>query len=190
MLKPILEADRLLFRLLNQEWTNSWMDLVMPFLRNQFTWVPLYLFLLAFVALNFGKRAMAWCLFFLVTFAITDLISTQVLKALVQRPRPCWDPLTASTARMLIPCSHAYSFVSSHAANHFGMAMFLFQTMKQFGKPWIALAFVWALLVTYGQVYTGAHFPVDVAGGALLGLLVGKWTARLYQRQFGGLLVL
>jgi membrane-associated phospholipid phosphatase len=187
MLKPFIQFDRSLFQLLNRDWSNSLFDWIMPFLRNQFTWTPVYLFLLLFVVLNFGKKAIWWILFFLATFAITDIISAQVIKTLVERPRPCWDPVTANTARMLIPCSHAYSFVSSHAANHFGISMFIFQSMKHFGKPWVWLAFLWAALVSYGQVYTGAHFPLDVAGGALLGLLAGAFTSRIFIREFKGL---
>ncbi len=187
MLRPVLDFDRFLFRLINHDGTNPFFDALMPFLRNQFTWAPVYLFLLIFVGINFRSKLGWWLLFFLATFAVTDLLSAQVIKVLIQRPRPCWDPVTAETARMLIPCSNAYSFVSSHAANHFGISMFIFQTMKQFGKPWAWLVFVWAFIVCYGQIYTGAHFPLDVLGGALLGLLIGKQTAKIFNEQFGQL---
>ncbi|HMO32276.1 MAG TPA: phosphatase PAP2 family protein [Lacibacter sp.] len=184
MLKSILDTDRSLFHLLNQTWSHPWLDAVLPFFRNQFFWAPVYLFLLIFSLLYYKKQALWWIAFFLVTFAITDMVSTQLIKAVIQRPRPCWDGVTASTARMLIPCSHAYSFVSSHAANHFGMAMFLYGTLHAVAGRWIWLAFAWAALVCYAQVYVGAHFPLDVTGGALLGLLVGKLTAGRFKRLY------
>lgn len=189
MLKPFLQLDRSLFYYINNRWSNDLFDAVMPFARNQFIWVPVYLFLLLFVFINFRSKWWWWVLFFLATFALTDLISTQFIKAFVQRPRPCADAVSAQTVRMLIPCSYSYGFVSSHAANHFGMAMFLFYTMKHFAKPWIKLVFVWAILVAYAQVYVGAHFPLDVAGGALLGLFIGYRTALIFNKQFGGLQV-
>lgn len=187
MLKPFIDFDRWLFYYINNKWSNGLFDAVLPFARNQFTWVPVYLFLLVFVFVNFRKKAAWWVLFFLATFALTDLISTQLIKAFVERPRPCADAVASETVRMLIPCSYSFSFVSSHAANHVGLAMFMFVTMKHFAGKWIWLAFAWAFLVCYAQVYVGAHFPFDVLGGALLGLLIGSQTAAIFKKQFGGL---
>jgi membrane-associated phospholipid phosphatase len=187
MLQPFINFDRQLFQLINQQWSNSLLDALMPFIRNQYTWVPLYLFLLALVLVNFRAKGLWWALFFLATFALTDLISAQLLKPFFERLRPCNDAFTAPGARMLIPCSGSFSFVSNHAANHFGMAMYMFLTMKDFAKPWIWLAFVWAVLVAWAQVYVGAHFPLDVAGGALVGMAAGKFSSHHYLRQFGGL---
>lgn len=187
MLELLLQLDRKLFQFVNQTASNSLFDVLMPFFRNQYTWVPIYLFLLVFVFVNFKQKAWWWILFFLATFALTDLISQQVVKQIFDRPRPCMDALSADTVRMLIRCSDGFSFVSSHATNHFGISMFLYQTMKHFGKPWIWLAFVWAALVCYAQVYVGAHFPLDVVGGALLGSFLGWFTSRNYIKQFGGL---
>lgn len=185
MLNPLLEFDRWLLRLINQQWSNPLLDAVMPFVRNQFLWVPVYLFLLLFVGLNFRKQVLGWVLLFLVTFALTDLISTQVLKTFIQRPRPCWDGITAGQVRMLIPCSHAYSFVSSHAANHFGIAAFLWTTFRHLQLKYLWLVFAWAALIAYAQVYVGAHFPLDVTGGAVLGLFIGRITGVQFRRRFG-----
>lgn len=187
MLQPFINYDRLLFQLINQRWSNSLFDALMPFIRNQYTWVPLYLFLLVLVIANFKTKGLWWVLFFLACFALTDLVSAQLFKPFFERLRPCNDAFTAPSARMLIPCSGSYGFVSSHAANHFGMAMFMFVTMKSFAKPWIWLAFVWAGLIGLAQVYVGAHFPLDVVCGALLGILLGRFAAGHYIRQFGGL---
>jgi membrane-associated phospholipid phosphatase len=189
MLKSVLQLDRSLFYYINNRWSNDAFDAVMPFIRNQYLWVPVYLFLFVFVFVNFQKKVWWWVLFFLATFALTDLISSSVIKALIERPRPCVDPVASETVRMLIPCSYGYSFVSSHAANHFGIAMFLFMTMKQFSNRWIWIVFAWAAIVSFAQVYVGAHFPFDVLGGGLLGLVIGHRTAIIFNKQFGGLQV-
>lgn len=187
MLKTLLEFDRSLFYYINNKWSNPVFDAVMPFIRNQFFWVPVYLFLLLFVLVNFKSKIWWWVLFFLATFALTDIISAQVIKTLVERPRPCVDAEASQYVRMLIPCSYGYSFVSSHAANHFGIAVFLYQTMKHFAKGWIWLAFIWAAMVSFAQIYVGAHFPLDVIGGAVLGCFIGYQTGRIFNQQFGGL---
>lgn len=189
MLKSVLQMDRSLFYYINNRWSNDAFDAVMPFIRNQYLWVPFYLFLLVFVLTNFRSKAWWWLLFFLATFALTDLISAQVIKVLVERPRPCVDPIASETVRMLIPCSYSYSFVSSHATNHFGLAMFMFMSMKQFSKRWIWLVFAWAFIIGFAQIYVGAHFPVDVFCGSLLGMFIGDRTAKIFNKQFGGLQV-
>ncbi len=185
MLKQIVELDRFLLQLINQQWSNPVFDTVLPFVRNQYLWAPVYLFLLLFAVLNFRRQALGWILVFLITFALTDLISTQVLKAFIQRPRPCWDSISSTQVRMLIPCSHAYSFVSSHAANHFGIAAFLWATFRHLQLKFLWLVLIWAGLVAYAQVYVGAHFPFDVLGGALLGWLTGRLTGSQFNRRFG-----
>jgi undecaprenyl-diphosphatase len=185
MLQEITELDRFLLRLINQQWNHPFFDAILPFARNQYLWTPVYLFLLLFMVLNFRKQAFGWVLLFLLTFAVTDLISTQVIKEFIQRPRPCWDSITAGQVRMLIPCSHAYSFVSSHAANHFGIAAFLWVTYRHLQLRLLWMVWLWAALVAYAQVYVGAHFPFDILGGALLGWVAGNVMGRQYNRRFG-----
>jgi membrane-associated phospholipid phosphatase len=185
MLNSLIETDYHLFRLLNQEWTNPVFDIVMPIIRNQFTWVPVYFFLLSFGYHHFRKRLLLWVGFFLLTFTLTDLISTQIFKAYFERPRPCWNMVTQSQARMLIPCSHAFSFVSSHAANHFGISTFLFITLSPFfRRRFLSIVFLWAMMICMAQVYVGAHFPGDVVAGGLLGILIGILTGKLSTRYY------
>lgn len=184
MLKKILQTDQYFFELINQYWSNPLMDAVMPFFRNQFTWVPIYFFLLLFAWFNFKKSIIPWIGFFLLTFSLTDLISTQIIKEIVQRPRPCWNELTSDHVRMLIPCSPAYSFVSSHAANHAGMAIFIFGTLRPFTGKRYWIVFIWAFLICLAQVYVGAHFPGDVIGGAFLGLITGYFTMKTCNKYY------
>jgi undecaprenyl-diphosphatase len=182
MLQKLINADRYLFDQLNQQWSHPLADVLMPFIRNQFTWVPVYFFLLIFGYLNFRKQLIPWVGFFLLTFGLTDIISTQILKEFIQRPRPCWDSVTSGHVRMLIPCSHAYSFVSSHAANHFGMAVFLYASLSPYVKKGLYLVYIWAFMVCIAQVYVGAHYPGDVLGGTILGVIIGKLTSGFYTR--------
>ena len=78
-----------------------------------------------------------------------------------------------------------YSFVSNHAANHFGIATFFFLTAKPLLKRWAYSGFAWAGLIAYAQVYVGIHYPLDVIGGALLGLLFGMFTGTLFNKRYG-----
>jgi undecaprenyl-diphosphatase len=40
------------------------------------------------------------------------------------------------------------------------------------------------MLVSYSQVYVGVHFPLDVTCGALLGICLGLFTGKLFNRYF------
>ena len=187
-MKKIIELDKWLFLKINRQGANSFFDWIMPFLRIPAIWIPLYLFLLVFVIINFKKKAIPWLLLIASTAAITDFISSHLIKSWVGRLRPCNDPDMIPNIRMLADyCGQNGSFTSSHAANHFGMAMFLFITMRPVCGNWCWLFFIWATLICYAQVYVGVHFPFDVIGGAIFGSAIGYFSARLFIKKFGPL---
>ena len=180
------EWDKWLFVKLNSQWTNPFFDALLPFLRNSVFWAPLYIFVAAFIALNFGRKGLWWSLLFICTVALTDLIGARIIKESFHRPRPCQDAQFMIYVRLLLKqCSGSSSFVSNHAANHFGLATFAFFTFKGVFRKWMYLAYAWALFIAYAQVYVGVHYPLDVLGGALLGLIVGSTTAWLFNKKWG-----
>ena len=88
-------------------------------------------------------------------------------------------------ARLLLNhCPGSGSFTSSHAANHFGLAFFIYLTLKPYLKKWGYLFFLWAATVSYAQVYIGVHYPIDVISGALLGSAIGYFTSLQFNKRF------
>jgi membrane-associated phospholipid phosphatase len=117
---------------------------------------------------------------------LTDQFSSGFLKDFINRPRPCNDALLSPYVTLRIPrCPSSGSFTSSHAANHFGQAAFYYFTLKQYFKKWTGLFFVWAATISYGQVYVGVHYPLDILGGAIIGLLFGSGVAGIFNRRIG-----
>lgn len=181
--------DTFLFLKINTVWTNSFLDSVYPWWREANTWIPVYLFLILFSLLNFKQKAIPWILFVVITLVLTDQISSTLIKNWVARPRPCRDPFIMGQVRLLLSnCSGGYSFTSSHATNHFGFAMFIFLTLKPVLKKWGWLFFVWAATISYGQVYVGVHYPLDVICGGVLGCGIGYITASVYNQKIGPLI--
>ncbi len=181
LLEEIKNVDYKIFFKINGEWHNSFLDTFLPFLRQSYLWIPFYFFLLIFVPLNFKKNGLYWTLFFLLTASISDYTSSTIIKGTILRLRPCQNPLTIEHLRLLVHyCPGNSSFTSSHATNHFAVAMFIFTTFKKQISKWWALLFLWAFIISYTQVYVGVHFPLDVTGGAVLGSAIGYWTGKIF----------
>jgi membrane-associated phospholipid phosphatase len=174
---------------LHASWRNDVLDAIMPYMRNQWTWAPLYLFLLIFIPDNFKRNGWIWCLFFLATFALTDFISASLMKPYFERIRPCNNTHITHLVKAIVPCGSGYSFPSSHAANHFGMAVFSAVTLQKQVKGVWAMALTWAFVVIYAQVYVGVHYPMDVLCGGLLGTLIGLITGKIFNRKLGLILM-
>jgi undecaprenyl-diphosphatase len=66
-----------------------------------------------------------------------------------------------------------YGFVSSHAANFFALSAFVSLLFSE-RKFLSYFLYAWAILVAYSRIYVGKHFPLDVIGGAVLGILIAK----------------
>ncbi|MFD0792309.1 phosphatase PAP2 family protein [Mucilaginibacter litoreus] len=177
-----LNLDRHLFYLINHEWGNAVFDVVMPVMRNARFWIPFYVFLIIFIIWRYKKHGAILIVFLALSAGFADYTSASIIKPAVQRLRPCRDPITANTDISRAPCGTGYSFPSTHATDHFAMAVFLSCLFYKYGK-WIAPALlIWAAVICYAQVYVGVHFPIDVTIGALYGSLVG-WLFSLAFRK-------
>lgn len=179
--QKIQEWDSRLFLWLNHQLQNPLFDAMLPFFRDSVFWMPLYLFIIVFVFLNFDHKGWWWVLAFLTTVAITDLTGTYLFKETIQRIRPCNEPDLSGQVRLLIrSCPGGYSFLSNHAANHFGMATFLIFTFGRIFNSWVYVFYLWAILISFAQIYVGAHYPLDILGGAVSGIITGYFTALVY----------
>lgn len=179
---PSLEkADQALFKLINGHWTNAYFDVFMPWMRTSEHWFPFYLVLVGYVFYRWGWKAWKWLVAVAITISLTDQVSSFIFKPFIHRLRPCADPAMLTQVKLLIPaCPSSFSFTSSHAANHFSLAIFVFMTLQPLFKKYTYLFFVWAGIISYAQIYVGVHYPLDVLAGALLGIIIGYTGARLF----------
>jgi undecaprenyl-diphosphatase len=136
--------------------------------------------------MNFKKHGWWWVVVFLCTVSLCDMTSTQLFKQVFHRLRPCRDPDFFQYVRLVVDrCGGNYSFTSNHAANHFGMATFIFLTLRPVIKKWLWIGFLWAAIIGYAQVYVGVHYPFDVLGGAIIGLGFGWMLGTFFNKRFG-----
>lgn len=106
--------------------------------------------------------------------AISALIALG-LGQLVGKAFPRDRPYLTHRVVLLITHSPDTSFPSDHTTLAFGIAIVVWLFNRRLG---IAL-FLFGVITAYARVFVGAHYPADVAGGAVLGALTGLgiWNA-------------
>jgi undecaprenyl-diphosphatase len=186
LLTQLIAKDHALFSNINGKWTNPFFDSLMPWVRHSNNWIPLYVVLLSFLIYKWGKNSWKWLVLVGVNVTLTDQISSHLFKPYFHRLRPCADPELMQQARLLLDhCSGGFSFTSSHAANHFGIAVFLVVTLQPLLKNYRYLFLIWAAIIAYAQVYVGVHFPLDIFVGAIIGIIVGYFNGKLFHKWQG-----
>jgi undecaprenyl-diphosphatase len=106
---------------------------------------------------------------------LADLLSL-VIRYAVGRDRP---PIDYPNPVPLVRLPDNPSFPSGHAATSFAAAALLSWLTP---LPKVPL-FVLAGLIAFSRVYVGVHYPLDVIGGAVLGLAVATALRRLVEAR-------
>jgi membrane-associated phospholipid phosphatase len=187
MLDHLLQLDRHLFYWINHDLTNPFFDAVMPWLRTPGNWIPLYILIAAYCLWKYRVKGIIIIAFIGLSAGFADFTSASIAKPLIHRLRPCRDPITAATDIERATCGSGYSFPSTHATDHFAMAVFMILIFCKYWR-WIWFwAILWAGLISFAQVYVGVHYPIDVTCGAIYGALVGwfiSWVFRKLQARY------
>lgn len=198
--------DHNLFMALNFDGGAFW-DRLMLTLSGTAMWLPLYALILWLVWRRGGWRNMfLFLVVMLVALALADMVAgifkhNGVLGGLLPgfepRPRPMFTPslegldITPDSLRTLrraaVPGAWAvhvpreavsglYGTVSAHAATVVALAVLSCSVIR---RRWFTLLMVVSTLaICYSRIYLAKHFPMDLAWGTLVGIVLG-WAAYL-----------
>ncbi|MDQ3395146.1 MAG: phosphatase PAP2 family protein [Bacteroidota bacterium] len=178
ILDRLKELDQELFLTLNG-YHNSFLDFAMYWFSDRFIWFPFYGLLLLFIVLKLRWKSIYAIVAIILTIITADQFTSMIMKPYFQRLRPCHEEYLQPLIHLVSGCGGQFGFVSSHAANSFGLAMICWLLFR-YKYPKMGLIFLWAIPVSYSRIYLGAHYPSDVVIGALIGMLIAWIIYRLY----------
>ena len=158
----LINIDITLLRFFNTTLANPVFDLIMPVITSINFWRYPVLLALAGIALFGGRYGLVTVLVGIILLTITDQLSSQVLKDIFGRPRPCHD---IADIRVLTGCGNTKAFPSSHAVNTMAGALWFGLRYRRILSMLIGLS----LVVSFSRVYIGIHYPGDLLAGWLLG---------------------
>lgn len=109
---------------------------------------------------------------------LADQVSSGLIKHLVERLRPTHDPSLENAVHIVNGYRGGmYGFVSSHAANFFAIATLVSFIMRH--RLVVMALYGWGLAQCYSRMYLGVHYPGDILGGIIVGVLAGWLVWRL-----------
>ncbi len=175
------DLNYFLFHLINGVWINPVLDLCMTFLSHINDYGLIWLILLGILA-ALGGRTGRWAALAGLIALVVGVAASEVLKNLVMQSRPF---LSLPDVRLLVSPPSSYSFPSVNVTYAFAAssgaslaARRLLERVPLWGWGFLALA----VAIAYSRVYVGVHYPTDVLGGTLLGILIGWLTASILTR--------
>jgi undecaprenyl-diphosphatase len=173
MTEYLNSIDSQLFLFLNGK-HNAFFDPIMYWFSDKWIWLPMYLLIAFFIVKQYKMKGVVMLLFVGVVIALCDQTASHIIKNAVQRLRPSHEPtLTGLVHLSKAGAGGMYGFVSSHAANAFGLATFLYFVLDNNFKLLKYWLFIWAIFVSYSRIYNGVHYPGDVVFAAILGIFIG-----------------
>lgn len=181
------EIDSQLFFVINHGAANNLFDGIMPLITAKgyflLLFYPFYLLSRAYKERHVSDRNDARRTAFMavgitfISLLLTDWIGLEIKNA-IGRVRPC---NALEGVRLLVGCTQSKSMPSNHASNAFAAAVALTYLSRSYiSRAGLFYPFLIAGLIAFSRVYVGVHYPVDIATGALLGILVAAAVIHLY----------
>ena len=180
MIEYLANIDQQWFLTLNGI-NSAFFDELFWLITGKFAWIPMICVLLYCSFRHNWKVGVSMIVAVALVITLCDQISSGIIKDAVCRLRPTHDPDIGGLVHVVNDYRGGqYGFVSSHAANSFGVAVFLAMVFRRRLFTWVILA--WALILSYSRIYLGVHYPGDIVCGGLLGAALGALVYCMYKK--------
>lgn len=176
MIEQLLSIDKSIFLFINVFCSNAVFDLFFTTITEAKFWIiPALIGAVIFIKIE-RKKAIIILGLAILTVAITDPVSSQLLKPLFDRHRPCHPVFFIQGGNFLCGMKYSLSFPSSHAMNIFAQATLL----SRFYPKKATIFYCFALLIGISRIYVGVHYPSDIIGGAIFGIIIAYLVFEIF----------
>lgn len=180
MLETLKSIDQSVFLFINGAHAPL-ADSLFWYISEGWIFIPLWAFFFYIIYRQKNTRNLITALFMAVLIIVCADQSANFVKKSVKRYRPTHHHVIGEKVHVVNDYRGGqYGFFSSHAANTFGIAFFLFLYFKRIGRRYPYLIFLWPLAVGYSRIYLGVHYPSDILFGMLDGCLWGFVFYKLF----------
>lgn len=169
-------VDVAVFHFINQTISNPISDVLWPLITDYDKLWPVRIVLLGvwlWLLIFGGTKGRTAAIIIIPLLFLTDKVTSEILKPLIDRPRPCSEVdgvRIVHNIHLLVGCGPGKSFPSAHAVNNFAVAT----VFVYFYPKWKWAFIAWASLVALSRPAVGVHYPSDILGGAIAGVLLAS----------------
>lgn len=147
------------------------LDQTMPFITRLGSGALIWI--VAALVFLISKKFRTDGLLLIISLLLCGLVGNIILKPLIARTRP-FDVNTA--IYLLIAKPTDFSFPSGHTMSSFAAATVIFHANRNMGIA----AFILAVLIAFSRLYLYVHYPSDIIGGILIGVLISATTIHIF----------
>ena len=179
MLEHILDFERDAFLFLNSIHT-PFLDQFVWLYTGKIAWIPIAVLILFVICYKKSwKESLLILLSIVLIITLCDQFASSICKPLFARFRPTQHPEFMGEVHTVFGYTGGkYGFISSHAANAFGFALYTLLLFKN--RFYTIFILVWSSFMCYTRIYLGVHFISDIIPGIIVGLFFSYICYKLY----------